>query len=375
MQLGTSTRKGSTGGHMDAIDWLTIYLLSICLRNKIAHVKGDGDEGIDSVSLPPVKMLQSPRALQSSPQHFHHPSKLLQKSETLSIPSIPPASKPVKFSRRELALCANSSLLLLLGSYPFANASKAVAEEITQGAESWSTAARSCTDGRETAKKAFLDISIDGEPVGRIVIGLYNDDSPAGAARFSKLVSGAAGISYRRKEFVKIMPNYVQHGGVRSYGVDVELASRTGSELTNQNLVEEWERRFEKCSGTKNMAGTVGIIVRNPSKPPPNLKLVARKGKLEIDQEEVVKDPNGTEFVISVKDSPELDASTLVVGTVLEGMEVVKRIGEVRTVNENTSSPYFRVAKLIGDKRAVVAERGFNRPYSKVLITNCGLLE
>lgn len=34
-----------------------------------------------------------------------------------------------------------------------------------------------------------------------------------------------------------------------------------------------------------------------------------------------------------------------------------------------------RVAKLIGDKRAVVAERGFNRPYSKVVVTNCGLLE
>lgn len=33
-----------------------------------------------------------------------------------------------------------------------------------------------------------------------------------------------------------------------------------------------------------------------------------------------------------------------------------------------------RVAKLIGDKRAVVAERGFNRPYSKVVVTNCGLV-
>lgn len=34
-----------------------------------------------------------------------------------------------------------------------------------------------------------------------------------------------------------------------------------------------------------------------------------------------------------------------------------------------------RVAKVIGDKRAVVAERGFNRPYSKVVVTNCGLFE
>lgn len=33
-----------------------------------------------------------------------------------------------------------------------------------------------------------------------------------------------------------------------------------------------------------------------------------------------------------------------------------------------------RVAKLIGDKRAVVAERGFNRPYTKIVVTNCGVL-
>lgn len=34
-----------------------------------------------------------------------------------------------------------------------------------------------------------------------------------------------------------------------------------------------------------------------------------------------------------------------------------------------------RVAKVIGDKRAVVAERGFNRPYTKVQVTNCGFIE
>jgi peptidyl-prolyl cis-trans isomerase B (cyclophilin B) len=31
-------------------------------------------------------------------------------------------------------------------------------------------------------------------------------------------------------------------------------------------------------------------------------------------------------------------------------------------------------AKLIGDERAVVAERWFNSPYSKVIVTNCRLM-
>nr|GLL22036.1 peptidyl-prolyl cis-trans isomerase CYP26-2, chloroplastic [Ipomoea trifida] len=228
--------------------------------------------------------------------------------------------------------------------------------------------------GQNLTNRAFLEVSIDGEPAGRIVVGLYGNTVPSGTARFSNLISGRAGISYRRKEFVKIMPTYVQHGGVRSYGVDAELASRRGSNMTVDSLVAEWEKQYESCPGTKNVAGSISIIVRDPSKPPPKVKLVARNGKLEIDQEEVGKAPNGTEFIIATKDSPELDSSALVVGRVLEGMDVVERIGQVKTVKENTSSPYFRVAKLIGDKRAVVAERGFNRPYSKVMITNCGLM-
>ncbi|KAI3970989.1 hypothetical protein MKX01_024636 [Papaver californicum] len=180
-------------------------------------------------------------------------------------------------------------------------------------------------------KRAYLDISVDGEPV-------------EGFARFSSLVSGTAGTSYRRKDLVKILPNYVQHGGVRSFGVDADLAKKTGSSLAVDNLVTEWERLNEKKSRDQKCCGF---------------------RKFEIDEEEVGTDPNGTEFVISSKDSPELDSSSLVVGKVLDGMNVVDRITKVKTVQENTK---FRVAKLIGDKRAVVAERGFNRPYSKV---NC----
>ncbi|KAM7268240.1 hypothetical protein ACFE04_010406 [Oxalis oulophora] len=300
---------------------------------------------------------------------------------------IPPQQFPrnkqeCKLSRREVTICSNTSLLLLISSQiaePFV-LSKARAEENSLDTdkndqlEPSLVTGSSCSNGSYT-KKAFLDISIDGEPVGRIIIGLYGNDAIAGAARFSSLVTGAAGISYRRKEFIKIMQNYVKHGGVRSFGVDSELAKKTGTSLEPDYLLEEWEKQNEKCPGTKNVAGAVGIIVRDPMKPPPKIKMVARNGKLEIDQEEVGTNPNGTEFVISTKDSPELDESSLVVGRVLEGMEVVERIGKVKTVNENTSSPYFRVAKFVGDKRAVVAERGFNRPYSKVLITNCGLMD
>ena len=135
--------------------------------------------------------------------------------------------------------------------------------------------------------------------------------------------------------------------GVRSYGVDAELAQRAGRDLMADSLIEEWEKDNERCTGTKNVAGSLGIVVRDPSKPPPKLKLVAREGKLEIDQEEVGSDQNGTEFVIAMKASPEMDSSTLVIGRVVDGMEVVEKINKVKTVQENTTSPYFRYGLLV----------------------------
>lgn len=112
--------------------------------------------------------------------------------------------------------------------------------------------------------------------------------------------------------------------------------------------------------------GTVGIVVKNPAQKQPSTKIVARKGRIEAVEEEGEAEPNGTEFVIATRDSPELDSAALAVGRVVDGMDVVEKIAGVSAVKDNAGSPYFRVAKLIGDKRAVVAERGFNRPYVKV---------
>lgn len=292
-------------------------------------------------------MIQAPKSLQAS-THFLSRPHIQELHTSLSFPT---AKQCCKLSRRDLTIRSNSLLLLLFGSQslnpfqiPTARAEEeSLADTKTEEQEvENSNTAPGCTN-KSLTKRAFLDISIDGQPAGRIIVGLHGNDAPVGVATFSDLVSGAAGISYRRKEFVKIMPGYVQHGGVRSYGVDAEMAKKTGSVSTVEKLEEEWERIGERCGAvTKNVAGSVSIVVRDPSKPPPKLKLVAREGKLEIDQEEVGTAPNGTEFVVAMKDSPELDASALVVGEVLEGMEVVERIDQVKTVKENTSSPYFR---------------------------------
>lgn len=169
------------------------------------------------------------------------------------------------------------------------------------------------------------------------------------------------------KEFVKVVSGYVQHGGVVSYPTVPAVTER---------LAAEAEAVRARCGAgaVHAAAGAVSIVVRDPSLPPPRPKLVARGGKLEVEEEQAGVVPNATEFVVTTGAAPELDVAAVLVGRVLDGMDVVAKIAAVPTVRDNTDSPYFRVAKLIGDKRAVVAERGFNRPYTKILVTNCGVL-
>lgn len=246
---------------------------------------------------------------------------------TLPSPPQQQHPSPPKLGRRAAAVA-----VAIAAAPALLNVSPVVLVPPSRAQEAATTAAPCIAELPITAK-AFLDVSIGGEPAGRITVGLFGDAAPAGASRFLSLVKG---IGYRRKEFVKIVPGYVQHGGVVSYAANPAVTDR---------LAAEMDAVRAQCGGSMGVlhaAGTVSIVVRDPTLPPPKPKLVARGGKLEIDQEEVGVAPNGTEFVIATRDVPELDASALVVGRVVDGMDVVDKIASVPTVKDNTGSPYFR---------------------------------
>ncbi|CAL4977359.1 unnamed protein product [Urochloa decumbens] len=283
---------------------------------------------------------------------------------------------PRKLGRRAasaaIAIAAAPALLSVVSSAPSSKAQEPEPEPApVAGADAAPTTTAPglpCLAELPITATAFLDVSIGGEPAGRITVGLFGDASPAGASRFMSLVTG---VGYRRKEFVKIVPGYVQHGGVVSYPAVPAVTDRLAAEADAQRA------RCAAAGGGGTVhaaAGAVSIVVRDPSLPPPKPKLVAKGGKLEVEEEQVGVAPNATEFVVTTAAAPELDEAAVLVGRVLGGMDVVEKIAAVPTVRDNGGSPYFRVAKLIGDKRAVVAERGFNRPYTKIVVTNCGVL-
>jgi peptidyl-prolyl cis-trans isomerase B (cyclophilin B) len=227
---------------------------------------------------------------------------------------------------------------LALGGFVDALQQSAVAEEAAASSSS------SSSSSPEITKKVFMDVAIDGQPIGQIVVGLYGDAVPVGAQRFSELAAGKRGIGYRRKEFYKIAKNYVQNVGVRGFsltGGTEDAAKFTGGD-TADALVDEMVQLDEQRRRPKHVRWSVSLVALDPTRPPPKSKLVAKDGTLVVIEEQARPPPNGTEFMIATAAAPELDQTNTVVGQVIQGMDVLDRIHSVKVVNENSSSPYFQ---------------------------------
>jgi peptidyl-prolyl cis-trans isomerase B (cyclophilin B) len=99
---------------------------------------------------------------------------------------------------------------------------------------------------------------------------------------------------------------------------------------------------------------------------------VSNRGKFERVYEPLPPEPNGTSFSITYAPSEDLDVTNVVVGEVISGFDILAQIGALPTVPDNSDSPFFQVAKSIGDKRALVSEKSFGKPFAKVTLFNCG---
>ena len=69
-----------------------------------------------------------------------------------------------------------------------------------------------------------------------------------------------------------------------------------------------------------------------------------------------------------------LDKTNVIVGEVTQGLDVLNAVAALPTVKDNSASPFFAVAKQIGDKRATVAEQAFGKPFAKVTVAKCGVV-
>ncbi len=168
--------------------------------------------------------------------------------------------------------------------------------------------------------RCFLDITISGVPVGRIVVELFANRVPKTAENFRSLCVGDKGnattgekLHYKGSCIHRVIKGFMLQGG------DFTKGDGTGGEsIYGPTFEDEHFRQVHNRKGLLSMANSG-----------PNT--------------------NGSQFFITFEAAVHLDRKHVIFGEVVEGYDIVDRIAEVKT----------------GDK---------DRPEDDVIIADCGEL-
>jgi len=144
--------------------------------------------------------------------------------------------------------------------------------------------------------KVFLDISIGGKPIGRIVIGLFGRTSPKTVKNFETIAAGTVnGLTYKGASFHRVIKGFMMQGG------DILRGDGRGS-------ISIYGDRFEDEN----------FIVKHYG---PGWVSMANAGR----------DTNGSQFYIAFRACHWLDSTHTTFGKVLQGMDVVRKVEQVAT--------------------------------------------
>nr|KAG5712713.1 hypothetical protein BaRGS_029768 [Batillaria attramentaria] len=145
-------------------------------------------------------------------------------------------------------------------------------------------------------RKVTFDVAIDGDPIGSIVIGLFDDAAPKTVENFVQLANGSSKLGwYKGSKFHRIIKDFMIQGG------DMHKMDGSGSTSIYGEFFDD-----EGFELNHYGSGWVSMANRGPN-------------------------TNGCQFFITMRATKWLDGSHVVFGKVIEGMDVARKIENVPT--------------------------------------------
>jgi peptidylprolyl isomerase len=161
--------------------------------------------------------------------------------------------------------------------------------------------------------KVFFDMTIGGQPAGRVVYELYADTVPKTAENFRALCTGEKGMGqsgkplhFKGSSFHRVIPGFMCQGGDFTRGNGTGGESIYGAKFADES--------FAGKAGKHTGSGCLSMANAGPN-------------------------TNGSQFFVCTGNTPHLDGKHVVFGTTVEGYDTIKAIEKVGSQSGATSKP------------------------------------